>query len=79
MFSKYSLEAQQEMVDKSIMNGWLGLVEPKHQSQHNQSFKQQDKEREDREFEAISQRNIYDIIDEMEHNPDAPIQGVICE
>lgn len=32
MFSKYSMQQQQEMVDKAIMNGWKGLVEPKQQN-----------------------------------------------
>lgn len=42
------------------------------------SFKQQDKEQSNREFEAISQHNIFDIIDEMDKMPNE-VQGVICE
>lgn len=42
------------------------------------SFAQLDKERNDREFEAISQHNIFDIIDEMDAQT-TENQGVICE
>ena len=75
---EYDFATQQKIVDTSIMNNYQGLFEPK-QTNQQQSFKQQDKEQRDREFEAMSKHNIFDIIDAMEHNPDEPIQGVICE
>jgi len=37
MFSKYNMQSQQDMVDKSIMNNWVGLVEPKQNMSHQKS------------------------------------------
>ena len=42
MLNKYDFKTQQEMVDKSIMNEYKGLFEPKQSKQQMQSFKQQD-------------------------------------
>lgn len=42
MLNKYDFQTQQEMVDKSIMNEYKGLFEPKQSKQPMQSFKQQD-------------------------------------
>jgi len=63
MFTKYTLQQQQEMVDKAIMNGWKGLVEPKTQAQPLQSFKQQDKQTTDNAIDAFldARENGFDL------------------
>lgn len=68
----------EEIINKSIMNGWQGLFAPKQQNQKPMSFKQQDKEIFDAQFEASSKHNIFDVIDAMEAIPETT-QGVICE
>lgn len=45
MLSKYSFEVQQEIVDKSIMNNYQGLFEPKNMSNQPQQFKSKEQQR----------------------------------
>jgi len=42
MLSKYSFEVQQEIVDKSIMNNYQGLFEPKQNNKPQQTYKTKD-------------------------------------
>jgi hypothetical protein len=65
------------IISTSYENGWKGLFEPKQQS-NVQSFKKQDKQQFDKEFEQSSKYNIFDVIGEMDKIP-KDIQGVICE
>ena len=54
MLNKYDFQTQQEMVDKSIMNEYKGLFEPKQSKQPMQSFKDQERNRTRIVVEAIS-------------------------
>ena len=51
MLNKYDYQTQQDIVDKSIMNEYKGLFEPKQQKQQ-MSFKQQDSYKTDASLEA---------------------------
>lgn len=55
MFTKHSIQAQQDMVDKAIMNGWKGLVEPTQTQQKQQpmSFKEQDNAKQNHMLETF--------------------------
>ena len=54
MLNKYDFQTQQEMVDKSIMNEYKGLFEPKQSKQPMQSFKDQERNRTRVVVEAVS-------------------------
>lgn len=60
MLNKYDHQTQQEIVDKSIMNEYKGLFEPKQQPQ---SFKQQDSQKTEDALDAflIARENGFDL------------------
>jgi len=58
-----------------LEDGVVDKVAPQNQM----SFKQQDIEQRNKEISYALENNIFDIIDEMEHNQNNTVQGVICE
>jgi len=70
MLNKYSFEVQQEMVDKSIMNEYKGLFEPKQQPQ---SFKQQEQSQDRERINKALDNNVFDLIEQRAKQE----QGVI--
>jgi len=57
MLNKYDHQTQQEMVDKSIMNEYKGLFEPKQQTQTQRTTSQ---------IDTALDNNIYDMIDALD-------------
>ena len=54
MLNKYDYQTQQEMVDKSIMNEYKGLFEPK----------QNQKQKNDKQVNAALDNNVFDLIEQ---------------